>query len=541
MSNTAAIPTIITTRDLYERAGANATPNNVTFEHRQFDGTPQYRENPIGSIDAYDRAVREDYEWIERTETYTGFTKDEISVALAEVMGRFGEGLSKITRRGAFDRPSTRTVTTGIDIRTGEKSTAVVAEGAVNIPGFLGDNPWIAVGLAGRDGTPVLQATVVRCDQSKLEGLFQLVRDWANSNSIYVNQAIDTGFNFLDFSAFDIRSVAQTVAVQTALKLHVLNPMRCGAPGKINSKLGISTKSGLLFYGPPGGGKTMIVTLGIKMFLMERIGTVIVVDPSHGVDGFKRAHQIATRMMSAGHMVMVVMEDMEMLAANDRAGILDILDGSEVKSARRIILGTTNFVEKIDRAMIRPGRFDDVVHCDLPDRQAFEHLLRIMLEREVDGELVSLLDEDVDFDAAWRGQPMGPDGEYLEDADPVSYFEGFSFAFISGAVENILRSAALDLGADGDVNNITVTTRHLQAAALSKRDHHNMMSLTPVTEPPTLDAVFSRLVAEGNEVEINYGEIEGTVDSVVEHRMNGAHIKLETESGKAITGNLNTN
>jgi SpoVK/Ycf46/Vps4 family AAA+-type ATPase len=191
--------------------------------------------------------------------------------------------------------------------------------------------------------------------------------------------------------------------------------------------------------------------------------------------------------------------------------------------------------------MIRPGRFDDVVHCGLPDRQAFEHLLRIMLVRQVDGEEVSLLADDVDFDEAWIGQPIDAEGNPVKGVDPISYFEGFSFAFISGAVENILRSAALDLGADGDIGEIKVTTRDLQIAAMSKRAHHAMMDLTPTAEIPTLDAVFRSLLSDNVDLDVDLDEFRDMVDGIIEHRMHGSRITLETETGKEITGRLATN
>lgn len=522
-TNTNVLPASITRDTLLQRAGRNVTPNNVTFEHRQFDGTGEYAHKPVESIQAYERAVREDYEWTERSERYDGFTRDEISVALVEVMSKFGMGLSKITKRGAMDTPSTRTVTTGIDIITGEKSTAVVPDGATSLPGFLGDNPYIEV-QTDMAGTPILHATVVRRDQGELEGIFNYVRDVANAKSIYVGQIIDTAFNFLDFSDFDIKTVAQTAAVEAALQLYVINPIRYP---EANRLMGISPKSSFLLEGPPGGGKTMVVSTAIKIAALEGV-TVIYVDPGHGLAGFMRAHKIANRIMSAGHMVMIVMEDMEKLAAQDRAAVLEALDGGDSKDANRIIIGTTNFVEQMDRAMLREGRFNDIIHCGLPDRQAFEHLLRIALNRKnAAGEDVCYIDDDVDFDKAWCEYRTDGDDERVE----MPHFKGFSFAFISGAVQNILRLAVNRR--KGDIEGLKVKTEDLIGAADAKRGHFDMMALTPPKPKLGLDGAFQELVEQGIEEHVSdmtdYGYIRDNVYDVVRDVLSETSVALEND------------
>ncbi len=46
------------------------------------------------------------------------------------------------------------------------------------------------------------------------------------------------------------------------------------------------------------------------------------------------------------------------------------------------VLGATNRVDLIDPAMLRPGRFDDVIHIPLPSQSAREEILKIHLRNK---------------------------------------------------------------------------------------------------------------------------------------------------------------
>ncbi|WP_019904804.1 AAA family ATPase [Methylobacterium sp. 77] len=57
--------------------------------------------------------------------------------------------------------------------------------------------------------------------------------------------------------------------------------------------------------------------------------------------------------------------------------VLMTLDGAVSSPASRlVIIGATNFPERLDPALVRPGRLDRVVRIDLPDEDAIEGILR---------------------------------------------------------------------------------------------------------------------------------------------------------------------
>jgi transitional endoplasmic reticulum ATPase len=301
--------------------------------------------------------------------------------------------------------------------------------------------------------------------------------------------------------------VALTDKMRVALDLYVRGPLKYMDALKEKRQ---DTKTGLLMYGPAGGGKTVGVSLCEFQAIVS--GAVVIhVDPAMGVYGLDRANTMAVRLMETGQTVMISFEDMEKLADESSSKVLEILDGAQAKNAKRIIVGTTNFIEGIDRAMITHGRFDDVLYCGLPDRSAFEQVIRVVFDADNLGE--------IDFDAAFP------------------HFEGYSYATITNAGSKVIRAAINRL--DGNLTDFKVTTQDLIDAADMVRDQHTLMN-EPVEKPsPFIDDWFRARMAEAAQeaaeyVEaqlpspINYeylGEIvESKTDSVVEGRLNGAAV-----------------
>jgi SpoVK/Ycf46/Vps4 family AAA+-type ATPase len=167
-------------------------------------------------------------------------------------------------------------------------------------------------------------------------------------------------------------------------------------------------------------------------------------------------------------------------------------------------------LEQIDRAMLRPGRFDAVEFCGLPDLSAFRQLVQVLISDDDRG--------DIDYEEAYP------------------FFEGFSYAFISNAVQTIIRSAIIS--AKGDLEELKVGTQNLIDAANSVRGHFELMQQPVVVEAPALDSVMRGMVSEivSDEVEsslndrcfsddVDYDTIHSIVDDVLEGRLNGASLQ----------------
>lgn len=507
-----AIPATISRTALIERAGANVPPERVIFDRNVFDGTAGHLNTPLESVDAYRDAIVSTFEEVQRVETYAGFTLDELAVALDVVLNSMEDGIPQIVKVRPGESPRSRRVEIGFDHKTGKMRYRVVPGGPMSLPGFRDLSKkkpaWIEVGWDG--SAPYLNAYTIRGDQGRLEGIFGFVRDYAQANSIYLGQAIDTDFKFINLSKFKPENVALTDSARVAVDLYVRQQFTNAARLDLHNQ---SPKTGIMFQGPPGGGKTLIVSLCEYISVMSG-GTVIHVDPALGLNGLAAADIMARRLLEAGHTVLISFEDMEKLADQSREKVLEILDGAGAKLTRRIIVGTTNFIEQIDRAMLRPGRFDAIIECGLPDLSAFTQLINVLIPEHQRVE--------IDYEQAFE------------------FFEGYSYATIANAVSVVIRSAI----AHSESDEILVHTQDLINAALMVKYHHDLLQEPVEAKQPQLAQAFLDTFDERFKTVINnvkkFGMLDRTdydrihdivgeqADNVIEGRIDGARVDLKT-------------
>jgi SpoVK/Ycf46/Vps4 family AAA+-type ATPase len=78
----------------------------------------------------------------------------------------------------------------------------------------------------------------------------------------------------------------------------------------------------------------------------------------------------------------------------DLSFLLNLLDGT-LEANGRILIITTNFPERIDRALIRPGRIDMIVNFKKCSRSIVQEMADSFFEAQV------ALPEDADLDGKW--------------------------------------------------------------------------------------------------------------------------------------------
>ncbi|KAL1521887.1 hypothetical protein AB1Y20_021538 [Prymnesium parvum] len=154
------------------------------------------------------------------------------------------------------------------------------------------------------------------------------------------------------------------------------------------ARMGVRPPRGVLLYGPPGCSKT----LAAKALASEaRTNFIAVKGPelfSKWVGESERAVASLFRKARAAAPAIIFFDEIDALAASRDGGgsggvgarvlsqLLHEVDGIQPLQSV-LVVAATNRPDLVDPALLRPGRFDRLVHVTLPDEPARAQVLRI--------------------------------------------------------------------------------------------------------------------------------------------------------------------
>lgn len=276
-----------------------------------------------------------------------------------------------------------------------EKDVIQVPWGQFVLPNVSGT---IATKAAPNEGRMmfVIMANVKKRDAFVVRELAARTRQFLAASSIYKGKAIrlranDDGIldqnmdpEFLPVNYIQphelVLNAGEGEQIETSLWTPIRHTEEC-----VRHK--IPLKRGILLEGPYGCGKSMTANVTSKI-ATEHGWTFILLDD---VRALKDALLFAKRYSPA----VVFAEDADRIAEHrdDRGNdLLNVVDGVLSKSSKVITVLTTNYVEKLHVAMLRPGRLDAVISVKAPDAISVQKLIHIyargLLDRDADLEEV---------------------------------------------------------------------------------------------------------------------------------------------------------
>ena len=175
-------------------------------------------------------------------------------------------------------------------------------------------------------------------------------------------------------------------------------------PGKY-TEIGAKLPKGALLVGPPGTGKTLLAKAvageaGVPFFSLsgsDFVEMFVGVGASRVRDLFKQAQSMAPCIIFIDEIDAIgKSRDSQYGGGNDEREqtlnqLLSEMDGFD-SSKGLVILGATNRPEVLDKALLRPGRFDRRIIVEKPDLKGRVDILKVHA-KDV------LMDDSVDFDA----------------------------------------------------------------------------------------------------------------------------------------------
>ncbi len=154
-------------------------------------------------------------------------------------------------------------------------------------------------------------------------------------------------------------------------------------------RLGIRPAKGFLLYGPPGTGKTLLA----KATAREAEANFIATKSSDLLSKwYGESEQQIARLFARARQVaptVIFIDELDSLVPARGGGlgepqvtervvntILSEMDGlEELQSV--VVIGATNRPNLIDPALLRPGRFDELIYVSVPDKPGRRHILGI--------------------------------------------------------------------------------------------------------------------------------------------------------------------
>jgi transitional endoplasmic reticulum ATPase len=224
-------------------------------------------------------------------------------------------------------------------------------------------------------------------------------------------------------------------------------------------RLGIRPAKGFMLYGPPGTGKTLLA----KAVAKEAQANFIAIKSSDLLSKwYGESEQQIARLFARARQVspcVVFIDELDSLvpARGTSMGepqvtervvntILAEMDGlEELQSV--VVIGATNRPNFVDPALLRPGRFDELIYVGVPDQAGRLHILGIHTSKMP-------LDSDVDLDDLARRTDR----------------------FTGADLEDLTRRAGL-AALRASLDSKTVTMKHFETALLDTR-----ASVTPEME-----------------------------------------------------------
>lgn len=211
-----------------------------------------------------------------------------------------------------------------------------------------------------------------------IEEMVLTARDAAMPDDGKVEVRIAKQHSWSQHTRVDKRSV-ESVILPNNLCQEVVSSIRKfqSAKGWYNS-MGIPYRKGILLYGPPGNGKTSLV-LAVASSLNMNVNILFLGD-STITDSV--LNDLLSRM---DNNTIVLIEDIDCTFQNRKtlkgskslgvsfSGLLNAIDGLATQGGR-VLFMTTNKINDLDPALIRPGRADDRIFIDNANQEQTKEL-----------------------------------------------------------------------------------------------------------------------------------------------------------------------
>lgn len=387
---------------------------------------------------------------------------------------------------------------TMVTLQTAYGEYTQVIWGDFQVPGVKGR---IKTSAMHKQNQPifVISGVVRKKHQEEIKQLANMVREFVKSNSLYKGKAIklvtekdgdsysvdmNNPPEFINLLRVNEAELVFSDDVMYQIDTNLFTPIE---KTELCREHRVPLKRGVLLEGPYGTGKTLTAFVAAKKAVANG-WTFIYLDR---VTAIKEALLFARRYAPA----VIFAEDIERVVSGGRNvsvdDVLNNIDGIDSKNQEILTVFTTNHVEKIERAMLRPGRLDAVITVNPPNAQAAEKLIRVYAKELISAE-----------------ENLAPAGKELTGQIP---------AVIREVVE---RSKLFAISRLKTGDQLTLTGQDIARAAIGMKSHLallNPKSVPPKTQGEMLADTLGNIVADKLTNSNELGRLTEVVEEIKEN------------------------
>lgn len=312
------------------------------------------------------RKKKEDETWIEIDEVIEGFAYDAANAFNLAVREMFGMKSMDPWRAQSQNVPV-----------NAEGDTINVFLGAMEVPGLDGK---IKI-MADSDWSISIHFNIRHKDRDKADRLMALARKLVRESSIYKGKAFKLGWKSATFFApagfADPEFIKTGIRGQLQVNEETLELIQSSVwtpiqHAQLCREFKIPLKRGILAEGPYGTGKTMFSAETATIAEQHGWTFIYLLDIRRLAQAYQAARKYAPAVLFA--------EDVDILVS-DRdddipESVRNTLDGVDTKGSEVIVVLTTNWLEKMPKSILRPGRLDTVIPFRAPNPQTVMRLVR---------------------------------------------------------------------------------------------------------------------------------------------------------------------
>lgn len=270
-----------------------------------------------------------------------------------------------------------------MNIQINATESVQIPWGVMDIPNIKG-RMATAITVEGTTPKFMLEASILKKDENKLVELCALIRENIEKYSIYRGSAFRIEFaieprecmneehhpKFMDTSGISEEQLMLNEYTYNLIDISIFTPIKNSA---LCRELSIPLHRGILLEGQYGTGKTLAATVTAKL-CVDNGWTFIYVN---------NTEQLAQALEFARAYTPCVLfaEDVDRVMNGIRTynmdSILNAVSGVDSKDTEIMLVLTTNHVEEINQAMLRPGRLDAVITVEAPNKDTVKRLIHL--------------------------------------------------------------------------------------------------------------------------------------------------------------------